>query len=613
MNAYKSFEVFTTEMHMTGKMHLRILRGIFCLHLCLALVLLILAFLNLSTIEVEMLQQIVSQHVLTFRAFNLSAALVHSLQLPTFASLQTQLYLTLVVYLGWPGLVFLFHRRTRRRFKRKTVRGSTLISEAELRRRLNTTGPSLQLTDNLSVASAFETRQFLISGAPGTGKTTLISGVIADLKAKGAKALVYDAKAGEFVARFYNPETDLIYNPFDARSVHWNFFEMLQSRRSMVTDFDTIAAAIIPEERSTQAQFFVDTARKILSSVLQYCYATGQHSIRQTAEFLSAPNLHQRLLSALEQIDGTLCAIIRNPGSGQTQGVLSVLGQNVRILNYMVAQPEQTQLSLHEWLTNDQPGLIFLPNAADQKETLKGVYSFFINSLATVLLSLRDDPDRRIFFLLDEFSTLERMESILELVKLGRSKGAAFFIGIQTKSQLDHLYGEHLANSLLDHMNNFVLFRNNENYTAKYMSDLLGEAESEAIESSYSAGYRESRDSESYHRSNSLGRLVIPSQIQSLPDLHFYLKLHGLPVAQCSLTYQSYPDVAEAFVPNEYFLSRNLQLKNTRQHGENRGSKTQNANNLEQQELPLDSSRVKSHDQQQTPDERDYPIDDFKF
>ena len=76
--------------------------------------------------------------------------------------------------------------------------------------------------------------------------------------------------------------------------------------------------------------------------------------------------------------------------------------------------------------------------------------------------------------------------------------------------------------SIINHCNNHVIFRCNDNNTAQYASHLLGEAELEGMESTYSAGYRESRDRESYHRSNKLDRLVLPSQIQTLPDLHFF-------------------------------------------------------------------------------------------
>lgn len=608
MNAYKSYEVMSTELRMTLKMHLNILRMILGLHLVIVLVLVASAFMTIPATQQAQLEGIVQQYLLSFHNFDLSAAFDRMTQLPSLAALRQKLSLSLLTYLLWPGLIFLFHRRTRSRFRRRTVRGSLLISEQELCRRLRTSGPALRLTDSLSVPSSFEPRQFFVSGAPGTGKTTLISRVIADLKRRRAKGVVYDAKAGEFVARFYDPQTDLIYNPFDARSLHWNFFELFDSRRSMITDFDTIAAAVIPDERSTQAQFFVDTARKILASVLQYCYVTGQRSIRDVAEFLSAANLHKRLMQALEQMDAKLCSFISKPGSGQTQGVLSVLSQHARILNYMAEQPNQRRLNLHDWLSNNQPGLIFLPNAADQKETLKGIFSFFIDSLATALLSLRDDPDRRIFFLLDEVATLDRMQAIFELIKLGRSKGACFFVGIQEKSQLDHLYGEHLANSIINHCNNHIIFRCNDNQTAEYASHLLGEAENEAMESTYSAAYRETRDSESYHRSNRLDRLVLPSQIQTLPDLHFYIRLHGLPVAQGQVAYRSYPDVAPAFVPNKYFLSRNLKLTDRQPPG---SSSTTNSGRSRQQEMPLDGSRSKGTREEAK--KQEYPIDEFRF
>ncbi len=601
MNAHKSFEVFTTELRMTFKMHCSILKGIILCHVVLVILLVVLTFSNLPPVEQGWFKQILENHLFNFRTFNLAAAFDQITQLPAMVTLKRKLFLTLLVYFIWPALVFLFHRRTQRKFSRKTLRGSRLISESELKKCLRTRGPALALTDNLRVPTAFAARNFFISGAPGTGKTTIISRIIADLKTLGRKAIVYDAKGGEFVAKFYNPRTDLIYNPFDARSFHFNFFDILAEPRSMVTAFDTIAAAIIPDERNTQAQFFVDTARKILSAVLQFAFVKKLRSVGQVAELLSTADLHGTLMNILREVDPKLCTFILKPASGQTQGVLSVLSQHTRTLNYLAEQPNQQRLCLSKWLSNNRPGIIFLPNAADQKETLGRIFSFLIECISTTLLSLRDDPGRHISFLLDEVTTLGRMQALFELIKLGRSKGANFYLGIQEKSQLDYLYGEHMANSLINFCNNHIIFRCNDNYTAQYASNLLGEAEHENMESSYSSGYKEVRDGESYHRSNRLDKLVLPSQIQTLPDLHFYLKLYGLPVAQCNIHYRNYPDVAAAFIPNEHFLSRGLKLRSNETPG-------QPSVKPESKDLEQPAAKVRGEVR-----EGDYPIDEFSF
>jgi Type IV secretion-system coupling protein DNA-binding domain len=60
-------------------------------------------------------------------------------------------------------------------------------------------------------------------GDTGTGKTSLTYQDLLDAEANGICCVVNDAKGGEIVARFYNPERgDVILNPTDDRCAYWN-------------------------------------------------------------------------------------------------------------------------------------------------------------------------------------------------------------------------------------------------------------------------------------------------------------------------------------------------------------------------------------------------------
>jgi type IV secretory pathway TraG/TraD family ATPase VirD4 len=72
--------------------------------------------------------------------------------------------------------------------------------------------------------------------------------------------------------------------------------------------------------------------------------------------------------------------------------------------------------SLTDWLRTDKPGFIFVTNQSDVKDTLKPMLSLFIDLLSKKLLAFPDDLSRRLFFLLDEFGTLQRLSSIKDLL-----------------------------------------------------------------------------------------------------------------------------------------------------------------------------------------------------
>jgi len=68
-----------------------------------------------------------------------------------------------------------------------------------------------------------ETQHTMFVGSTGSGKTQGIAKVIAQIKARKDRAVVYD-KMRSFPEQFYDPEHDIILNPLDARCPAWDIF-----------------------------------------------------------------------------------------------------------------------------------------------------------------------------------------------------------------------------------------------------------------------------------------------------------------------------------------------------------------------------------------------------
>jgi type IV secretory pathway TraG/TraD family ATPase VirD4 len=371
--------------------------------------------------------------------------------------------------------------------------------------------------------------------------------VIPRLRKRNEKVVLYDAKDGEFVAKFLDEETDVIFNQFDARSVTWNVFEIIDNE----ADYDAVAASVVPKGTG-QEQFFRNAARDTLAGILRYCALHGGRSNRAVWESLCkpVPELHKMLVS----ISSNAASTIESHDSGQTQGVIATLHQFAKIFRYMAEDDNQKSFSLKQWVRDpEQKGFIFLTSNTKQRETLKGIYTLFIDSLANEILSLRDDPERRIFIIADEFGSLHPLNSIKDLLALGRSKGCSFWIGVQEKAQIDALYGKDMANTITNQCNVFLIYRMNDTDSSEYFCKMFGEQEIETMETSFSSAIRDHRDSESYRNMKLTERLVLPSEIQSLPNLNFYLKISGYPLTRSGISYRHYPDIAPAFVPNERF------------------------------------------------------------
>ena len=141
-----------------------------------------------------------------------------------------------------------------------------------------------------------ETQGTLVVGAPGTGKTTALADLIAQIRRSGDRAIVYDKMCG-FIPKFYDPDKDIIINPLDARSPAWSVFGEAKEPHH----FDTMAAAFIPEQKNVIDPFFITAARTIFSEVAFQLRQAGAASNAQLFDRL----LQVDLKEMAEMVKGT--------------------------------------------------------------------------------------------------------------------------------------------------------------------------------------------------------------------------------------------------------------------------------------------------------------------
>ena len=136
---------------------------------------------------------------------------------------------------------------------RNVVRGAKIIPSRRLKailRRQQRLKNQLQLElAGMPIPAKLENRGFFMFGSPGSGKTQAISQMTAILRQRNDfRAILFD-RDGEMLEKFYDPSQDLIFNPFDARSVQWSHVH--EAVRP-----ETMAAALIPQESAKEPFFY---------------------------------------------------------------------------------------------------------------------------------------------------------------------------------------------------------------------------------------------------------------------------------------------------------------------------------------------------------------------
>jgi len=214
--------------------------------------------------------------------------------------------------------------------------------------------------------------------------------------------------------------------------------------------------------------------------------------------------------------------------------------------------------SLRNWLDNPNGGNLFITWREDMAENLKPLISAWVDVLCTSVLSLPDDENRKLWMVLDELASLEKLASLDNALTKGRKKGLRVVAGLQSTAQLQNIYRGEEAQTLRSCFRSLVVLggAKTDPRTCEDMSISLGEHEVErdSYSKSTSSGSSKSGSSTSATTSTERPRerVVMPSEIASLPNLEGYLAFAGkLPIAKISLNVLQFVNKVAGFKARE--------------------------------------------------------------
>ena len=423
-------------------------------------------------------------------------------------------------------------------------RGAELKTPEEINLKIRQSGEKTSIhIGPVEMPISAEVMHSFVIGGPGSGKTTFFNQMLEILEIRGEKrVIIYDFK-GDYVSKFYNPETDILFNPLDCRSVRWT----VTNEISAITDIDAIGASLIPPAMQSDP-FWNDGARDVFSGLNHYLLQNNMKTNADIWSAVSAPAIQIR--DWLQNTKGGERGLryVEDASSKQAMSILSVMMQFTKSFEYLAGIDGDFCIS--DWISQEpeKRQWIFITNYSEVEATLKPVLSLFIDLLGRKLLSLPDDINRRIFFILDEFGTLQRLSTITRLKTLARSKGGVVFDAVQDIGQLDRIYGEPTRQTIINASSTSLIFRVSDPVAAEYLSKKLGDTEIEEKRKSNTYGPEDSRDSVQVQKQLKDRRLVMASEIMNLKDLEAYLKLPNYPVTKIKLNWQGYPNLNDPFI-----------------------------------------------------------------
>jgi type IV conjugative transfer system coupling protein TraD len=377
-----------------------------------------------------------------------------------------------------------------------------------------------------------ETEHTMIIGTTGCGKTNAMNELIQQIRTRGDKIIIVDTTNG-FVERFYDEKQDIILNPLDSRSKTWNLWEECTEDYL----FDEFAESLIPQ--MGHDPFWSNSARTVLTVAARKLGVRGDYSLKKLMDItVSLP-----LKEVYPNFSGTIAASMMHPDSEKTAlSIRSSIASSIKCFEYLDEAEEN--FSIRQWVLDpDQSGILFLSCSPEQRSSLRPLLSGWLSLATKAALSRPEGIEQKLWFFIDELSSLNKLPSLSNSMAEVRKHGGCFVLGLQNLSQLDDLYGTNMSRSICGLTGTKLVFRSPDAYTAKRMSEFLGEQEVVEHSESISFGAHQMRDGVSLAEQRR-NKTVIPyTDILNLPNLQAYIKLPcDLPVAKLTFKYHEFND-----------------------------------------------------------------------
>jgi hypothetical protein len=343
--------------------------------------------------------------------------------------------------------------------------------------------PDHEIAPGVAYPADLFTRHILMVAGVGAGKSTLIKGLIGKVVAAGEQMLLFDPK-GEFTSTYGGPE---LLAPWDARSLAW---DVARDMRNLL-DMRRFAASMI---RESHDPMWSNASRQLLVGLLVHLKATmgdewGWSELRELIALPQAELLaimrkrHKEAIRAVEKASVTSAGILIN--------LSSFCSTIFDLAEAWGDAPPDRRISFVEWTKGASkfPQIIMQGHGAyadltkSYVEGILGIVSAIVNSV-----EMEDDPNRKVWFIADEFGQMGKIPVLRPLFDVGRSRGFRCVVACQDFAQLEELYGAPMVKALINMCGTLVVGQMMQGETAEQLCKAFGTREVERANVSTSQG-----------------------------------------------------------------------------------------------------------------------------
>ncbi|MFG6496265.1 type IV secretion system DNA-binding domain-containing protein [Fictibacillus sp. UD] len=316
-------------------------------------------------------------------------------------------------------------------------------------------------------------RHILCMGSIGSGKSVTLYHIIDAIRKSANRDdvfIFFDAK-GDYLNNFYHSGDYVISNEINPPegTVYWNIYEDILATTPEKRDetIREIATTLFKEDiEGSSAPVFATGARDLFAAIL----SSQVRNIELKGEYWN----HQKLVEWLQKATDTSVRILlkeyedlkwvrnyisKESSTSSKQSFFMHLYQNIFNI-FSGAFAKSGDFSIKRSINQKNGKAIFLEYDISNGNNLNPVYTLMLDlAMKEVLGRSESESKGNIYFILDEFPLIPKLNYMDNALNFGRSLGVKVIAGIQNVSQVENTYGPSLGSSIITGFGTVFAFR----------------------------------------------------------------------------------------------------------------------------------------------------------
>lgn len=364
----------------------------------------------------------------------------------------------------------------------------------------------------------------LVVGGAGSGKSAAIA--IPTLMSWRERVFAIDIK-GELYAKTRNARNAAqikVFNPTDRGACGYDPFYVLKHTDDLSGEARSLALSICPLPAETKDPFWIKSAQNMLTGFFVYLVGQGLN-FAEAMKFIKSQPVKQLIALIMADPEAERARIEISQFDGMDEktlsGVFTELSNHITVFaaddNLQRALSGEGDCITPADLENGYDIYCCIPeHKIDQWKDLLGM---MCNQFLKSFERRPEGNTTPILFLIDEFPRLGKIETISNGLATLRSKKIHIALFVQSKSQLNAIYGKDVAEVIADNCSYKAILRAAEPTTQEWCSKLVGTYDKAKTSSNYNADMLGVGKGQGTSRSTEEKRIIKPEEFAYLHDV----------------------------------------------------------------------------------------------